>query len=108
MHFDELVKFPFMVNHYFEHKQSNSDISFLAFLNNHYILHKKAESEQDKKSDAQLPYKSNQAFHAHVVLVALANETIEVVSESMDFIFTPYTVTKALTRPFDIWQPPKI
>ena len=108
MHLDELVKIPFMVNHYYEHKKSNAGISFFAFINNHYVLHKKAESEKDKKSDSQLPYKSNQSFHAHVVLVAFANKTIEVVSESKDFCFIPYTVTKAMSRPFDIWQPPKL
>ena len=108
LHLDELVKFPFLINHYFEHKKNNQDISISAFLYMHYVLNKKAESEKDKKSDSQLPFKSTQNYHSHFVPFTFENDNAEIICQSVNNSFTPFKVTKAQSRPFDIWQPPKI
>jgi hypothetical protein len=108
MHLDELVKVPLLVSHYFDHKKSHPGISVSGFLYMHYILNQKPESEKDKKSDSQLPFKSVQNFHCHFVPFVFENEKSQMVCESVNNNFITCAVIKVQSRPFDIWQPPKI
>jgi hypothetical protein len=107
-HLDELVKFPFLIHHYSEHKAQHPDDSVLTFLYKHYILNQKAESEKDRKSDSQMPFKSAQNFHSHFIPFVFENKAKQVVSKTAVKIFIPFKETKISTGFFDIWQPPKV
>lgn len=105
---DELMKMPLLFSHYFEHKKLHPNISVTDFLYVHYVLNQKPESEKDKKSDSQLPFKSSQNYHSHFVPFAFENEKSQMVYEPVNNNFITYAVIKVQSRPFDIWQPPKI
>lgn len=53
----ELVKIPILAEHYFEHKNEKSDLSFVDFLVMHYWGDD--NNQNDNNVDHQLPFKSN-------------------------------------------------
>ncbi len=108
IHIDELTKLPFLFHHYHEHKSLHPDDSALVFLYKHYILQQKAESEKDKKSDSQLPFKSDQKFNSHLVSFNCGIINNEIVCQITELSFIPFAVSEVTVRSVDIWQPPKI
>ncbi len=108
IHLDELVKFPFLIHHYSEHKAQHPDDSILTFLYKHYILNQQAESEKDKKSDSKMPFKSAQTFHSHFTPFIFEHQTIRVVNNTSIKVFVPFKEIKIPTVFFDIWLPPKV
>ena len=104
----EVARIPFLFRHFSEHKNRHRGDSAITFLYKHYVVNQKAESDQDKKSDAQLPFKSLRTPDTHFVACVLINKPVKEVFEPVDAYYRPYTPGKLLSRPVDIWQPPKI
>jgi len=105
----QLVKIPFLVQHYLEHKAENAGISLLTFLRIHY--NEKKEKDSDYEKDMQLPFK------------VIDNSTLTLVNnlppQKMEFkvkptvddytFHTPYhPVFTAQTACGDIFQPPRL
>ena len=59
----ELVKIPVLFQHFFEHKDLNSEITFLTYLVDHYndIPH----TDNDEARDNELPFKSSNSQGAN-------------------------------------------
>ncbi|SEK19641.1 hypothetical protein [Parapedobacter koreensis] len=65
---EQLLKIPVLFEHFQEHQQRETDISFLNFLTHHYSFEK--HTDKDESRDMQLPFKSHTShaggfdFHA--------------------------------------------
>ncbi|MBP7274287.1 MAG: hypothetical protein KA974_10615 [Saprospiraceae bacterium] len=55
-HLGELLKFPLLIEHYYEHKAQDNSITFLGFLEMHYAHGNVKDADYDK--DMKLPFKS--------------------------------------------------
>lgn len=106
--FGEVIRFPFLISHYNEHKALHPDDSVLAFLFKHYILNQKAESEKDKKSDSKMPFKSFHSFQSCFTPFVFENKTLKMDCNSTRTIFIPFIKIKISSSFFDVWQPPKL
>lgn len=109
-HFQELRKFPILVNHYKFHLAENPEMGILDFVYIHYVKCSKNVSDYDE--DQKLPFKSDdgvgenitqylfqvhQAFVIHVFL----NETP--INTFPNFVNTFESQFSSA-----IWQPPKL
>jgi hypothetical protein len=105
----ELVKMPLLIHHYFEHKATHPSDNFLGFIAKHYTGSQKSESAHDKKTDNQLPFKSADCFQTHVsAFIVSEHQVLPVVFDIKLKQYTVYPESALVSRPFDIWQPPKI
>jgi hypothetical protein len=52
----QLLKLPFLFEHYSKHLQQNHTLSFIDFLKDHYS---KSHQDQDQKEDSKLPFLSS-------------------------------------------------
>ncbi|MFT3844663.1 MAG: hypothetical protein QM725_06400 [Lacibacter sp.] len=105
----QLAKLPILVQHYFEHKSQNSDITFAGFLAMHY--EKDIIIDNDFAKDQQLPFKSHHdcqfilsvayvpATSFTTVIKPVSVETVKHVICNDDFINSVYLSS--------VWQPPK-
>lgn len=108
-HLDELIRLPFLIGHYSEHKLLHPGDSVSEFLYKHYILNQKAESEKDKKSDSQMPFKSPQSFGSHLSQFAFdEKQSVQPTNQNSATFFSPYTNVYDGCIFFSIWQPPKV
>ncbi|MGE3825730.1 MAG: hypothetical protein AB7G44_16025 [Bacteroidia bacterium] len=103
----QLVKLPFLVHHYVEHKNKDNQ-SLAEFLHFHYSTHH--ETENDYK-DTRLPFKSNE----NCVVISLS---AFFVSSPSNFRFNVFSSTlksyplysdnfRSSAFLSSIWQPPK-
>lgn len=53
----QLLKVPYLIEHYKTHKQYNNDLSFSKFIDMHYFTNQTYDS--DYQQDMQLPFKSS-------------------------------------------------
>ena len=107
LHFDELTKISFLSEHYCQHKLEHPQDGIFVFLYKHYILNQKAESENDKKRDSKLPFKSSQNYFSHFSPFTLESFSIIRISSSAIKLDTPFKNCIVLSIYFNIWQPPK-
>jgi len=107
LHLDELTKVSFLSEHYSQHKLQHPQDGFFVFLYKHYILNQKAESENDKKSDSRLPFKSSQNYFSHFSPFTLESFCIIRIGSSAIALNTPFKKCIILSVYFNIWQPPK-
>ena len=56
----ELLKFPLLATHYYEHREENKNITLFTFLVSHYFV--EDNSDKDAARDGKLPFKSNSHF----------------------------------------------
>lgn len=105
----QLLKLPFLVEHYLEHKHHNNNISFFDFLNMHYVM--ADDGDGDTPEDMQLPFKSDNAcgnicsigfvsqsnYQLAIKAVYTENELFN--NHSVEFISSAFLSS--------IWQPPK-
>ena len=107
-HLDELTRLPFLIQHYNEHKNVDSSLTFAAFIWNHYFKEIKPFSDSDRKSDSQLPYKAQQKYHAHFTPFAIDVTNVKLISFYSEKEFIPYPTYRIQIYSIDIWQPPRI
>lgn len=106
----QLLKIPLLVQHYFEHKSENKNITLISFLNMHYA--DTVVYDDDYAQDMQLPFKTHAEnfcviavpllpvpkFEVQVVLHGEVEQTLPIVNDpNYSFLSTQ-----------DIFQPPKL
>ena len=106
----ELLKLPFFIEHFAEHKKIDEKLSLADFIHNHYLhLH---DHDSDTEKDNNLPFKSHNScasiyastfcqtqhqifqFKQHVTDLTSSNGNV------LSFKYSSF--------PSSIWQPPKI
>jgi hypothetical protein len=105
----ELLKLPMLVEHYYDHRQENTNTSLMAFL----IMHYQTEdgTDKDAKEDSQLPFKSME-HAATVAFVSLIPPSfIDITVKPDRPILRSFGIYKELFLPSQylvaIWQPPR-
>ncbi len=105
----QLLKLPSLVQHYFQHKAENNNLTLLSFLNMHYA--ETVVYDDDYAQDMQLPFKTHAEnfcviavpslpapkFEMNIVVTPVVKQTIPIINDpSYSFLSTQ-----------DIFQPPK-
>lgn len=103
----ELLKLPFLIHHYNEHKIKHPVDSVFAFLYKHYFLNQKPESQKDQRSDGQMPFKSVQTFNNHFYPFTFENKPEQVANNPVLRFYFPEKEMKTSAGFCSIWQPPK-
>lgn len=107
----DLTRLPVLFQHYFEHKDLDSSITFFSYLEEHYndIPHK----DNDEERDNQLPFKAHGLFAGCTVTQALPptfglipRKTYQILPKKNVIINNDYIPSSAFAG--KIWQPPKI
>ena len=102
----QLLKLPFLAEHFLEHKNDNQNLSFVEFLELHYANNKKSD-----ESDKKLPFKSHDIV-VNIALTGFLQKPIFFKIESPEFKeLNPVCIYDELfigSAHFDaIWNPPK-
>ncbi len=105
----QLVKLPLLIEHYLEHKEQKSDLSFWTFLKVHYADN--IVIDEDHSQDMKLPFKSDDGC-INISLTAVIASPLSDLTLKLYFsetkTFFPYKES-FLPSSFlsNIWQPPK-
>ena len=106
----QLLKLPFLIEHYFEHKTENQSLTFWDFLHLHYAFEdvKNADHEQDMK----LPFKSHSNCSTSISYHFADNFIYTFDTPNSAFVTMPPVIHyKALflksAHLSSIWQPPR-
>lgn len=106
----QLFKLPVLVQHYYEHKQIDKNITIIAFLKLHYFEEEEGGDADDKR-DQQLPFKSVADFINHSGINAnFTADTEIVIKPAIAGRPAHNPVSKMLISSqflSAIWQPPK-
>ncbi|RYF25267.1 MAG: hypothetical protein EOO42_04140 [Flavobacteriales bacterium] len=107
----EITKVPVLFQHYFEHKNLDDKITFLAYIEHHYndVPH----TDNDEERDNQLPFKTHELFAGSVVSPALPpsfevipKKVYQILPKQKILINNDHIPNSAFAG--KIWQPPKI
>ena len=104
---NQLLKFPILVNHFLEHKQKKSTLSFIDFIKEHYSDNINHDNDSDR--DMQLPFKKCiSPFFTFVIIQDKINISVSSVFHGIEkpnqVFFSFWNPQNNLTS---IWQPPK-
>ncbi|MEN9448163.1 MAG: hypothetical protein RJA25_1453 [Bacteroidota bacterium] len=102
----QLYKLPFLIEHYWKHKNDNHYISFLDYLKIHY-----ATGVMHDEEDAKLPFKSG----CHTTSITISTEApktyFSILSKEIFCLKDDYILKDvryiASECTSSIWQPPK-
>lgn len=104
----QFLKIPILIEHYFEHKEANPDMSVYAFLKLHYDHHVK---DADYQTDQKLPFIRHHDFSSIVFIINprisidfSKNVHIPVFSQKIRAYNHAVLEWEVLDS---IWQPPK-
>lgn len=108
----QLLKFPVLVEHFFEHKAKNSNISVLDFLALHYAGNhlQNHPHDDDYEQDQKLPFISHHDFLTIVftpgsaVWFEIENHNLPVVKRKIASYNDAYLSGEIINA---VWQPPK-
>jgi len=105
----QLVKLPFLVEHFNVFQKENKEASLWGFLCMHYVSGDMSDSDNDM--DMKLPFKSHESFtNSNISAFAPSNISTEIckiiVHETLSFpsFDEPFLNSSLLSN---IWQPPK-
>ncbi len=107
-HIVEMVKLPFVISHYLEHRRADAQMSLLDFINLHYMKNQTRDADFDK--DMKLPFKT--LVHDHTASQLYTPCIHFVTSASLELRpgekVTPiYLASPGLSFASPVWQPPK-
>jgi hypothetical protein len=107
----QLLKLPFLVEHFMEHKEQNKEITLMDFLYLHYA-HGDVK-DADYEEDMKLPFKSHSNSVTTSIVDVVANTVLKIVIHPKPN-FVPLKVIIISEEAFfassyhsNIWQPPK-
>jgi len=103
--FHEMLRMPILLEHYSEHKQKVSDISFWDFL----VMHYKTDVSHDS-DDNQLPFKDpGHSFTASTLALPIYKMVLKetITLTKIDYSFS-YFETFIASHLSEIFQPPRI
>jgi hypothetical protein len=103
--FHEMLRLPILLEHYNQHKQKVSDISFWEFL----VMHYKSGVSHDS-DDNQLPFKDpGHSFTAPTLAIPIhkiaLKETVLITRTNHSYTYSETFVASHLS---DIFQPPRV
>ncbi len=105
----QFFKLPFLIEHYYEHKEQNDAMPLFSFLVNHYCYNK---FDKDFDDDMKLPFKSHECLTNSTILTmdtsqcgCLSLKLFHIQSISYHHFDESFILTSFLPN---IWQPPKI
>jgi hypothetical protein len=105
----QLLKLPFLIQHYKEHKTEKKEITVLAFLKMHYFNGNPIDDDYEK--DMKLPFKSHEgASCTNLTLYIPSFSGLTIFKQEQISANTPNVEYKStFTSAFSckIWQPPK-
>lgn len=105
----QLLKLPFLVEHFIDHKKQNSSITFLEFLDKHYAKGKVVD--EDYAEDMRLPFKSNQGCPEITIKAPVVSPFSSLLIKPLDISSKTFTLYNDMFLPSfftpNIWQPPK-
>lgn len=106
----ELLKIPFLVEHFTEHKTENQSIGFLDFMVLHYMSGAVADADHEK--DMKLPFKTVNLFSSSVSIGIPQQCNFIVLSifqqpknQNTNNYYAPTFVSTSYLNA--IWQPPQ-
>lgn len=106
----QLVKLPFLLEHFKEHQQNNKSLSFFDFLEIHYF--NEGSNHQKSHEKSNLPFKNFQDNHPNFVFNLPNNIDAFVSKPTLPNFFqkSAFSYQINITSKFkiSIWQPPKI
>ncbi len=106
----ELMRLPVLIQHFFEHKSIDREITFFDYLEHHYndIPH----TDDDEDRDNQLPFKAQDFFASNVVHHALPpafgvipKRVYQILPKQNILINNDHIPRSAFAG--KVWQPPK-
>ena len=101
----QLFKLPSLVQHYFEHKISEKQVTIIDFLLEHY-----ADNKMDESQHQDLPFKSHDNCQSHNIVVYppkeidLINVPNQIIENRLFYFQTIFNSSSPISS---IWQPPK-
>lgn len=102
---EEFIKFPFLINHYVEHSQTDK-IDFWRFLMLHYGDHQHSSSSQEHE---KLPFKDHHnCAHIHVYLNKEHFPELKKLYPVMSFDFSDSSDDILSSCFFSVWHPPRV
>ena len=107
--FSQLLKLPLLIEHFIEHREVNSHLTFRQFLLLHYAL--SGDQDADQARDMKLPFKSHSNCVASVSNIYLPSQRPLVIKPGFILEKKKINRKKQLYLPAycsDIWQPPRI
>ena len=105
----ELLKLPLLVEHFIEHKQQDTKISFIEFLCMHYAHGDVKDADYDK--DMKLPFKSAENSHSSVSFylpAANVKQDFVIQFKETKQKFPLYNSNYSSAYLSSIWQPPRL
>ncbi len=109
----QLLKLPFLIEHFFEHKEQTQSITIWEFLSLHYAHH--SDQDNDDEQDRKLPFKSHDyCGFALAIAEVPKTESPEFKNQERLLFFEPnrYQLSDEPSRSSSIldsiWQPPRI
>ncbi len=107
----QLLKLPFLVEHFMEHKEQNKHITLLDFLYLHYANGNVKDADYEK--DMKLPFKT-QNNHVSINIIGIVASSImkEIRSPKSNFVQSKLNILSkesffSSSYLSNIWQPPK-
>ncbi|MBK9635216.1 MAG: hypothetical protein IPO64_12140 [Bacteroidetes bacterium] len=104
---NEIIKIPFIIQHYNDHKANHQDDSVYDFFYKHYIKHQKADSEKDRLADENLPFQSKSTHRILSLVIFFENIRIIKFELITNFSFIPYPKRIFTFVILKFWNPPK-
>ena len=106
---NQLVKLPYLFEHFFEHQSADQSLGFLEFMHYHYFLSNEQDADHDK--DMKLPFKSHEDC-AHTIssvfVPLLFNPLVPKLDFQSEIIFFDFSNSEYVSACLSsIWQPPK-
>ena len=108
----ELLKFPVLLSHFFDHQSDNNQITFVSFIEMHYSF--KNIHFKKNHNDTKLPFKTHHCCSSCSSLSTFLEPNIHFIFNKNIFIpqyiKSNYSFTFIFISNFKstIWQPPKI
>jgi len=105
----DLSKLPFMIEHYWQHKNMSSAFSVSEFVDLHYGRKAEQHDKQEHEQHKQLPFKSHDctALHATIIIQKLQPSLICTAGFTLRYSnFYQSAFSTSFIQ--SIWQPPKI
>jgi hypothetical protein len=108
----QLLKLPFLAEHFMEHKEQNNQITFWQFLYSHYALGDIQDADYEK--DRKLPFKSHDCCNSMNVVAFIAQPVANIFlqirpeyREALSFAIISDTFFNDSFLS-NIWQPPRL
>lgn len=106
----ELLKLPLLIEHFIEHKQQDTGISFMEFLSMHYAHGNVKDADYEK--DMRLPFKSAEnpsgVSLSFYLLAPIVKQDFIIHFTEKQLQFPRYNFTASSAYLSAIWQPPRI